>query len=73
MTESDAPEQDNPRPVHHETLAEAAAEGPLAGLAAEDAAQERGEYGSSGFVDPETAAEDREEGSIVGGLNWPGE
>ena len=44
MTESDAATQDNPEPVHHMTLEEAAAEGPLPGIAAEDAEQARGEY-----------------------------
>jgi hypothetical protein len=72
MTEPDAPQQENPRPAHHETLEEAAAEGPLRGIEVEDVEQ-RGEYASGS--DPDIEAEEDELGrrDIVGGMNWPGE
>jgi hypothetical protein len=71
MTESDAGEQENARRVHH-TLDEAAAEGPIQGIAAEDVAQDRGEYGTSG-EDIEAEEEELGRRDIVGGMNWPAE
>ena len=72
MTEPDAAQQDNPEPVHHETLEEAAAEGPLPGVLAEEAAAERGEDGSR-TADAETEADDAGLGDVPGGMTWPGE
>jgi hypothetical protein len=71
MTESDEA-QEGPEAVHHRTLDEAFAEGPLPGFAAGDAAAERGEDEST-FVGGEEEEERRAEGNIAGEVSWPGE
>ena len=65
MAQHENPDSPNTDSV---SIEEAAAEGPLPGVGAADAAEEAGRENSS-TADPDAAAQDAADGDIVGGIN----
>jgi hypothetical protein len=65
MTDTRQPDAEHP---DEDNLQHAAQEGPLPGVAAEDAEEQRGNDHSA-TDDPEAKADDAGRGDIVGGLN----